>query len=171
MIFVTIGTQEPFDRLIKKMDELASRMPTIEFVAQTMKGDYVPKYMKCFDFFTPAQFDEHFQNAKLIVSHAGMGTIISALVNDKPIIVIPRLLIYNEHRSDHQLATAKALETLGYINVAYNTEELSTKLTSLIQNPISLHKLGCFASDELIQDLKYFITTTKINTNRKICAE
>ncbi|RZK77236.1 MAG: glycosyl transferase family 28 [Pedobacter sp.] len=161
MIFITIGTQEPFDRLIQAMDEMAAEMPHIEFIAQTMKGVYVPKHMKCYDFLLPSQFDDYFENAELIVSHAGMGTIISALVKERPIIVIPRLLANKEHRSDHQIATARAIAGLGYVNVAYDITELKNKLKTLIQEPKVLHKLERFASEELIEDLKTFIKTPK----------
>jgi len=157
MIFVTIGTQGPFDRLVKAIDEIAFEMPEIEFIAQTMKGSYKPKNMKSFDFLSPSEFNNYFLKAQLIVSHAGMGTIISALVNEKPIIIVPRLLANKEHRSDHQVATARAFGELEYVNIAYNKTELSNKVKTLVRNPICLHKTGNFASNELIQELKDFI--------------
>lgn len=157
MIFVTIGTQEPFNRLIKAMDQLAFEMKGIEFVAQTVKGSYKPEYMKNLNFLSPSEFNYYFQKAELIVSHAGMGTILSALVAEKPILVMPRLFLYKEHRSDHQIATTRAFEKLKYINTAYNEIELKTKVKQMIHNSISLHKIGNFASEELIQDIKEFI--------------
>src|SRR4051812_19665164 len=99
MIFVTIGTQEPFDRLIKAIDELC---PFVDqtIIAQVSKANYKVKNVKVFEFLQPREFDMYFKEASLIISHAGMGTIISALVNQKPIIVLPRLLELGEHRSN-----------------------------------------------------------------------
>ena len=55
----------------------------------------------------------------MIYAHAGMGTILSALKQDKPIIIVPRLASLKEHRNDHQIATAMRMDELGYVYVAY----------------------------------------------------
>src|SRR5436190_2511423 len=127
MIFVTIGAQEPFDRLIKLVDEFAPQLKGIPIVAQISKSTYKVKNMKSFEFISPEEFEQYFQQATLLISHAGMGTIISALVNAKPLIVMPRLAKFGETRNDHQVATAQRFEALGYVNVAYNEEQLKQK--------------------------------------------
>jgi UDP-N-acetylglucosamine transferase subunit ALG13 len=158
MIFVTIGTQEPFDRLIKAVDELAPLLND-QIIVQANKTNYSIKNMQLLDFVSPKDFNYYFNQAKLIISHAGMGTIISALTQEKPIIVMPRLMKYNEHRSEHQLATAKRLDDLGYIRVAYDEQDLKNKLIDISQNHFNtLHKVGNVASDQLIDSLKQFIT-------------
>lgn len=53
------------------------------------------------------EFDKLCHDARLIVAHAGMGTIISAMTKGKPIIVFPRIAALGEHRNEHQLATSK----------------------------------------------------------------
>lgn len=45
MIFATIGTQAPFDRFIKILDEIAP-MSNELIIAQTYKGRYQPKILK-----------------------------------------------------------------------------------------------------------------------------
>ena len=51
----------------------------------------------------PAEtFNQHLQAADLIISHAGMGNIITALESHKPIIVVNRQHALGEHRNDHQ---------------------------------------------------------------------
>lgn len=42
MIFVTVGTQLPFDRLIEMVDEAAPELDQ-EIFAQTGSGKYIPK--------------------------------------------------------------------------------------------------------------------------------
>ena len=60
----------------------------------------------------------------MIVAHAGMGTIISAMQHQKPIIIFPRIAALGEHRNEHQMATAKKMKELGYVHVAFNEKEL-----------------------------------------------
>lgn len=158
MIFVTTGTQEPFDRLIKAMDEIVCSLHESQVVAQVASSDFEPHYMASYKFLPPGEFNELFNRADIIVSHAGMGTIISALVKCKPIVVLPRLAKYNEHRNDHQLATARAFEKLEYVHAAYTIDDLQAKLQKLTQrNPNHLHQIGHYASDELIHSLQNFI--------------
>jgi UDP-N-acetylglucosamine transferase subunit ALG13 len=158
MIFLTTGTQEPFDRLLKVMDDIAFQLSDTTFIVQAFKFQYEVKNMKVLGFIPPEQFNTLFEEAELIISHAGMGTIISALVNKKPIIVMPRLMKYNEHRNEHQLATAKKFDALGYIRVAYDEDELKTKFFSIWPDNIKpLHNIGNLASNELIDSLRDFI--------------
>jgi UDP-N-acetylglucosamine transferase subunit ALG13 len=159
MIFVTIGIQEPFDRLIKAMDEIAPQLGDIPVIAQTYAPTYKAAHIQTFEFVSPGEFDEYFKKASLIVAHAGMGTIISALVKDKPIVVLPRLKKYKEHRSDHQLATAQAIKDMNYVHVADDEEDLKKKVLDIMAGKIqgSLHKIGPFASDELIKSVRQSI--------------
>jgi UDP-N-acetylglucosamine transferase subunit ALG13 len=155
MIFVTIGTQEPFDRLIAAMDNISCRIG-MEVVAQvSSRSKLKVKYIKTLDFVSPTDFDKLFNEADLIVAHAGMGTIISALVNKKPLIVLAREKKLMEHRSDHQLATANHLEELGYLNVARDVDELEAKIRNFIKDPINkMPSIGDFASNSLINSIR-----------------
>lgn len=159
MIFITVGTQGPFDRLISTMDKLAYELPEIPFVAQISESSYKVKNMKSLEFVGPTEFDTYFSAAKLIVSHAGMGTIISALEYNKPIIIFPRLAKLGEHRNEHQMATAKRLERLNYLHVAYDEEVLRNKVLSLLSGELNtLHRVGRYASPQLIDSLQDFIS-------------
>ncbi|TCK84949.1 glycosyltransferase [Albibacterium bauzanense] len=158
-IFVTIGTQVPFDRLISAMDEIVGQLNeslTLHVFAQTVSSKYKPKNMEWTSFMSPSEFNRHLNEADLIVAHAGMGTIISALTLDKPIIVLPRLLIHNEIRSDHQISTCRTFDKLKYVHVIYNESELKTKVEDILTEKIegSLHKITNFASAELILSIK-----------------
>lgn len=157
MIFLTIGTQEPFDRLIKAVDEIAPSLHT-EIIAQVSRSDYKAKNLKTFNFVSPVEFKTYFNQADLIISHAGMGTIISALEGEKPILIMPRLARYREHRNDHQMATAAVFEKLTYVYVAHDEQDLKTKLQNIVENSLQpLHKIGRYASPELIESIKSFI--------------
>lgn len=158
MIFLTIGTQEPFDRLIKAVDEIAPLLNT-EIIAQISRSTYVAKNLKTFAFTTPVEFKRYFSEAALVVSHAGMGTIISALEGEKPILIMPRLARFREHRNDHQLATARVFEKLNYVHVAQDEADLKAKLLDVYKNKLQpLHKIGRNASPELVSAIKSFLS-------------
>lgn len=158
MIFVTIGTQEPFDRLVRCMDLLVPELRGVEVVAQVSHTEYSIQNMKSFSFLEPQKFNEQFSKADLIVSHAGMGTVISAMKLEKPIIIFPRLASLGEHRNEHQLATARVLEKLKYIHVAYDEAMLKKMIQTFINGDLkSLHRIGDSASPELIGSIRQFI--------------
>jgi UDP-N-acetylglucosamine transferase subunit ALG13 len=150
MIFCTIGTQAPFDRFLKIVDEVAADIDE-EIVAQVYRSRYVAKNIKTVDFLPPDEFQRLFSAARMIISHAGMGTIISAMQQRKPIIVFPRIAKLGEHRNEHQLATAAKMKELGYVYVANDADELRILLTKLNLKP--LYKLGEFASRSMIDEI------------------
>lgn len=150
MIFCTIGTQAPFDRFVKIVDEVAINLDE-EIIAQVYKSKYVAKNIRTVEFLPPDEFNKLFNQSRLIVSHAGMGTIISALKQHKPIIIFPRIAALGEHRNEHQLATAQKMKNLGYVYVANNADELKNLLMKPNLKP--LHELGNFASLTLINEL------------------
>lgn len=154
MIFVTIGTQLPFDRLIKIIDELAPQLHE-EVVAQVYQCGFTPKNIKTVDFLAPDEFNTLFDKARLIISHAGMGTILSALQKDKPIIVFPRIAALGEHRNEHQLATARKFKEIGSVYVAMDEDELRTLLFCEVLKPLS--EIGKYASRGLIESIEKFI--------------
>lgn len=150
MIFCTIGTQAPFDRFVRIVDEVAGHLDE-DVIAQVYKSEYQAKNIKTIAFLPPDEFNKLFNKARLIVAHAGMGTIISAMRQNKPIIIFPRIAALGEHRNEHQLATAQKMKELGYVYVANNAEELKDMLTKPDLKP--LHELGDFASQSLIDEL------------------
>jgi len=155
MIFVTVGTQLPFDRLIRGIDEIAPHLNGEKIIAQTCGGQYIAGSIECRSYIPSDEFDAIVKQSRLIVSHAGVGIIITALMLGKPCIVMPRLVSLGEHRSDHQLATAKKMQELGLVNVVYNNRQLRDLL--LYGNILCLHHLGNKASDELIKSIMDFI--------------
>src|ERR1700712_1017834 len=127
MIFVTAGTQEPFDRLVKAVDKISLKASGTEFIVQALDSKYKTKNINVLNFVSPIEFEAYINEAELIISHAGMGTIISSLVKEKPLLIMPRLVKYREHRNEHQLATAKKMDEFGYVNVAYDETDLESK--------------------------------------------
>ena len=108
MILVTVGTQLPFPRLIGLLDEMAPRLSK-RVVAQIGFDTEPPRNIEYHRTLEPGLFDTLFRDARVIVAHAGMGTVLAAKKHGKPIIIFPRSAALGEHRNEHQLATARAL--------------------------------------------------------------
>lgn len=132
MIFVAVGTQFPFDRLVRCVDEWAAAHQ-VPMQAQIAEGEYTPKHAQWERFMTTEVFNQHLQTADLIVSHAGMGNIITALENRKPIIVMNRQSALGEHRNDHQSDGLEWMSQLPGVFTARSCEELARLLDQSAQ--------------------------------------
>ncbi|MEM1129998.1 MAG: glycosyltransferase [Pseudomonadota bacterium] len=156
MIFATVGTQLPFPRLMEALNDLAPELAD-DVIAQTGPETGPWPNLDIRPSLTPAEFDDMFRTARVIVAHAGIGTILSAKRHGKPLIVLPRRHALGEHRNDHQLATAKQVDALRGIHVAWETGDLKSllatpDLTAADESPSPSH-------DALIGRLRSFIDT------------
>lgn len=159
MIFVTVGTDQPFDRMVKVVDAWAAERARNDVFAQIGEGGWEPRSIPFSKFLTPPDFKQRFNQARVIIAHAGMGTIISALSHGKPILIMPKLACLGEHRNEHQLATARRMMSLGNVTVAFNEAELREKLDQL-DTLIPREKINPVASGPLIYSLRDFIFGT-----------
>ncbi|MCK5872036.1 MAG: glycosyl transferase family 28 [Methylococcales bacterium] len=160
MIFVTVGSQLPFDRLIKTVDHWASENKTQSMFAQTGLSDYIPQHMEFSQTMTPTAYQERLKSAKLIVSHVGMGTIITALELNIPMLLLPRLAEKGEHRNDHQLATLKRFLKFSSLQAAQNEEHLPILLDQILNNKIStFESIKPTVSSELITAIRAFVSS------------
>lgn len=131
MILLAVGTQLPFDRLVRTVDNWAAASRTVEVVAQVGASSYKPTSLRAQAFLPPAEFESLLQRATLVIAHCGMGSILSALSHGKPIIVMPRSAAKGEHRNDHQLATAQRFSGQAGVTVAWDEDELRSCLEHL----------------------------------------
>ncbi|MBN1795990.1 MAG: hypothetical protein JW804_04895 [Sedimentisphaerales bacterium] len=132
MIFVTVGSQFPFDRLIKAVDFLKDEGLIVqEIFAQTGNSQYKPRNFEYVNFLEKHLFDKYVHDASAVISHAGIGIISKSLEYEKTLLAMPRLAKNAEVVNDHQLAIANKFERLGHILVAYSQEELPDKIREL----------------------------------------
>lgn len=157
MIFATVGTQLPFDRMIETLEKWKQNQSSSKVFAQTGTDGMHPQSIDFAPNLTPTQFARNIAKCKVIVSHAGMGTILTALGAGKPIIIMPRLAKYGEHRNDHQLATVANLRGRTGIHVAMNEQELMTKLDQLGTLKAS-KSFSQKASPQLLTAVSHFIS-------------
>lgn len=130
MIFVTVGFHDqPFTRLIAKMDEIAGRIGE-EVIIQKGCTEFKTIYATSFDFLpSDEEYMELFKKARVIVSHAGAGTVLNSLVHGKRTILVPRLRRYGEHVNDHQIELSDALKDRRLITVIQEVDQLERVLT------------------------------------------
>ena len=127
MIFVAVGTQFSFNRLIQYMDDwvISDENKNQETViAQISDGSFLPSNIDYERFMNGEQYNQNIRDASVFVSHAGMGNIISAREQKTPIIVINRQLALGEHRNDHQADGLKWMTKLDGVYTASTQEEL-----------------------------------------------
>lgn len=163
MILLTIGTHEPFQRLITAFDQwVSTAQPKQEVFGQVSDQGMEnggPTNFPSVGRMTPAEYAEKFEQAELIVSHAGMGTIITALSQGKPILVMPRRGHLHETRNDHQFTTVKKLGHMNGVFVAED-ETLLSETMDLALAAISDQKrprLSPFAEEKMTNALRQFI--------------
>jgi UDP-N-acetylglucosamine transferase subunit ALG13 len=156
VIFVTVGAQMPFDRLVKAVDTWAGERGRDDVFAQIGRTDFRPSRIHSTTFVDPVEFKRRFEAAEVIVAHAGMGSIITALQMGKPIIVMPRRASLLETRNDHQVATAEHFRHFESVVVAWDEKELPGKLDG-IDGLAGRRAVGPYASRELIETVRRFI--------------
>lgn len=132
MIFVTVGTVMPFDRLVKAVDEAVAAKIIVEPVfAQIGEVGLRPRNMEYACVLERDDFDRKVAEAEYMISHAGMGSIATALDQEKRLLVMPRRRRYREHVNDHQVATACKFGRLGHVLVAHDAAELLLRLSEI----------------------------------------
>jgi len=158
VILVTVGTQVPFERMMQAVHAWHSANPDEEIVMQVGAGGTHYPGISCSELLSKDDFDSLIARADLIVSHAGMGSILSALTAAKAIIIVPRSAALKEHRNEHQSATARAMEGKPGITVVWDTHDLADTLDrrAALAAPVRLSQSApasfIDAIRELIQD-------------------
>lgn len=135
VIFVTIGSVFPFDRLIRAADDWAATRQDREILAQIGEGSYEPRHMRWVRRLDQDEFLATAGRARLIVAHAGMGSVITASRMSKPIVILPRLRERGEHNTDHQVDTANWLKSRPGIHVADDEAELAGTIEAALAGP------------------------------------
>ena len=163
MIFVTSGTHEPFDRLLEAVDGWCDRSGQGDKVfAQSVSpgsGGYVPRNYTVVERLSPDEYAARFAEADLIVSHAGMGTILTALSMNKPAVIMPRRMHLHETRNDHQYSTVNVLGEYPGLFIASDEKILGEVVDHALgkcKEPL-INSISQFASKEFTNELRKFI--------------
>ena len=130
MILVTLGTQDKsFVRLLKEVDrqiELGNIKDKV--VVQAGFTKYSSPNMEIFDLIDRDKFTELIKECNLLITHGGVGSILTGLKNKKKVIAVPRLSKYDEHVNDHQIQIIERFSEMGHILSLFEDENLEDKL-------------------------------------------
>jgi len=128
VILVTVGMHtDGFSRLVEEMDRIAGQIDE-KVLIQLGNTAYRPVAAEWFAFATYEEMADLCEQARVIVSHAGAGSILTALRYHKPLIVVPRAQRYGEVVDDHQFELAEAMSEAGRLLMAAETSQLAEKL-------------------------------------------
>lgn len=130
LILVTLGTNDKsFERLLIELERLIDlKVINEKVVVQAGYTKYQTKKMEMFDLIPMEKFDEFIQTCDLLITHGGVGSIISGLKSGKKVIAVPRLEKYGEHVNDHQLQIIENFDSAGYIIGIKEMDELQDAL-------------------------------------------
>jgi UDP-N-acetylglucosamine transferase subunit ALG13 len=135
LIFVTVGTQLPFDRLIRAVDAALDARPA-EVLFQIGKGSYLPRNGRFQRVMDGPEFKAAMRAATVVVSHAGIGSILASRQHRTPALLMPRKRALGEHRNDHQSATARSLAHLTGLYVAWDEADVARLLAERLEPPV-----------------------------------
>ena len=126
MILVMLGTQNnSFHRLLEEIDRLIEKkVIDEEVIVQAGYTKYQSENMQIIDFMSKQELQRLQQEADLIITHGGVGSIITSLEIGKKVIAVPRLHKYGEHVNDHQIEIVDKFNKNGNIIGINEVEEL-----------------------------------------------
>ncbi len=133
MILVLLGTQNnSFHRLLEEIDNLIQN-GTIkeEVIVQAGYTKYETPNMKQFDLIDSEEFEKLLNQARIVITHGGVGSIISSIKKGKKVIAVPRLHEFGEHVNDHQKQIVELFKEKGYIIGALDVKDLKKAISKV----------------------------------------
>src|SRR5574344_1890433 len=125
MIFVTLGTQDKnFKRLLVAIDKYAE-LKKEKIIVQSGYTKYKSDNLEIHDFLEPKEFNKYMKECDLLITHGGVGSIMTGLKNNKKVIAVARLKKYDEHTNDHQLEIIEEFAKNGYLLKLDNLNDLN----------------------------------------------
>ncbi len=117
MIFVTLGTNdESFERLLKALDkEIEKGTIKEKVIVQAGCTKYESPNMEILDLVPQEKFEQLVSECSLLITHGGVGSILTGINKGKKVIAVPRLAKYKEHGNDHQLQIVENFSERKYI--------------------------------------------------------
>ncbi len=133
MIYVTLGTQDkPFCRLLASIEEQIDKGNIKdEVIVQAGYTKYHTEKMKVFDLVDRDEFVRLMNECDILITHGGVGSILTGLKNHKKVIACPRLYKYGEHMNDHQMQIVSIFAKEGYLLEYQEDDDLGEVLEKL----------------------------------------
>lgn len=169
MILITLGTQDKeFKRILEDVEkEIKKGNIKDKVVVQAGYTKYTSDVMEIIDYIPVDEFNDFINKCDILITHGGVGSIITGLKNKKKVIAVPRLKKYGEHTNDHQLQIVENFANEGYI-LSYNDGD---KLSDVLKKVNSFKPKKYVSNKENMQKVvKDYIdnTTETYNVYRKV---
>jgi UDP-N-acetylglucosamine transferase subunit ALG13 len=127
MIFVSVGTNEArFDRLLRAVGALAIDEAIV--IQHGHSSATLAPGAELVEFLPFEAMNETIRRARAFVTHAGVGSIMVALANEKKPIVVPRRKVFSEAVDDHQLQLGRRFAQAGLVTLVEDPEALGGAL-------------------------------------------
>jgi UDP-N-acetylglucosamine transferase subunit ALG13 len=158
LIFVTVGSMMPFDRLIQVMDKWAEHHPEQDTFAQIGRGSYLPAHTRWTRTLSPREFRAAVSASAVVVAHAGMGSFFICMEMLKPLVMLPRDASRNEVTTDHQISTSRWLRNKPGIYVAMSDDEVPGALDKALANAgVEIGDFSRFAPEPFTKRIRQFL--------------
>jgi len=134
MVLILLGTQNnSFHRLLEEVEKnVENENIKEEVVIQAGYTKFEPKTkkqeIKVFSTIPRGELDKLIEKASIVISHGGVGSMVTSNQKGKKVIAVPRYKKYNEHVNDHQVETIEIFAKRGYVMPIKNVEELGQAL-------------------------------------------
>ena len=160
MIFFTVGTEQfPFQRMIDAADLVAQALPDEEVFIQIADNPEVPKVARYERWLSFHEFAQRVKDARIVVTHAGAGSLLACAWNDKVAITAPRLHKYGEHVDAHQCELAEKMAELSHAIIGETAEDLC-RLVINYQAEVAKLKGSSKSQPDLAKALKNWLAST-----------
>jgi beta-1,4-N-acetylglucosaminyltransferase len=154
MIFVTVGTSElPFDRLLRSIDLISIDEAV---VVQQGSSSVRPGGASCVEVMSFPDLLTHMREARAVITHAGVGSVMAALSSGKRPLVIPRRRCFGEAVDDHQVDLAHRLAMSELVTLLEDPQELEPLLEAFperVETPLTVGETA------LSQDLRAYLAS------------
>lgn len=127
MIFVTLGTHhQPFHRLVQGLRAL----PGEQLVVQYGHSPAPAAVREAHQFLSLPEMEARLRAANVVVTHAGVGSILMARQLGHTPVVAPRQHHLGEHVDDHQAEITAELARMGKIVPLWDVGELAAAVAA-----------------------------------------
>lgn len=128
MLLVTTGTNEqPFDRLVRAAADLSQREDAFVQYGSSREPHGAGEWV---EFLTFDELADRMRAARVVVCHAGVGSIMLARKCGHRPVVLPRRVHLGEAVDDHQLHMGRRLHDAGIVTLVEDERELATAVAA-----------------------------------------
>lgn len=154
MILVLLGTQNnSFHRLLQEVENnIKNGTINEEVIVQAGYTKYQSHKMRVIDLISKEQLEQFQDEANLIITHGGVGSIITSMKKGKKVIAVPRMHEYGEHVNNHQIDIVKNFDEQGYIIGIDKVEDLGQAIIKSKKFNPKEYKLNNQKMLEIIED-------------------